>query len=374
MSATSYNQHQSRDARIWVIALLGSVGVNVLVIFVLAVMALQNLLLQPRQEQATDEKEKTRYVKIQPIIKAPEPEPMPERPDQFARTSPEQTSGIPDDPKFMGERDTLATSNATPDPNAIDFLPSQRGEQPRTPTHLETTESQLQDGDLASTDLASQPSNLVEPPQETGAEEVTPVEDIDIAEKEVIASAPPKEVLAQTPNKVDLPTKIEDVIDEDLKEPKTPEEKQPDPLAKNDDNEIKPKDLNKPSEPGFRGVQKRTEIKGSISRRGESSLDVKSGPMGKYHAELSRAVEKAWQREVIKNRDFITPGVLRIRIVLDENGYVRSVTTVEKFEASTIQVGFTHQAIRKADLPKMPAEVKKELEGEPLELLYNFIF
>jgi hypothetical protein len=60
--------------------------------------------------------------------------------------------------------------------------------------------------------------------------------------------------------------------------------------------------------------------------------------------------------------------------VLDESGQVRSVGTVEEVGVGTIQKGFTHQAIREADLPEMPAEVRRQLDGEALELLYNFIF
>jgi hypothetical protein len=61
-------------------------------------------------------------------------------------------------------------------------------------------------------------------------------------------------------------------------------------------------------------------------------------------------------------------------VVLDEQGRVRTVGTVEEFGIGVIQKGFTHKAIREADLPRMPDEVRKELQGEPLELLYNFIF
>jgi hypothetical protein len=43
-------------------------------------------------------------------------------------------------------------------------------------------------------------------------------------------------------------------------------------------------------------------------------------------------------------------------------------------ETGQVQKGFTLSSIRDAAIPAMPAELRKELDGEPMELLFNFYF
>ena len=151
----------------------------------------------------------------------------------------------------------------------------------------------------------------------------------------------------------------------------------PDKTEKKEEIAENPKEKVNPSpagNQGFRGNQRKTELKGSISRSGHSAVDMEAGALGKYQAAIGRAIEKSWQRKMIENRDYILPGSLSLRVVLDPQGKVRSILPVNEFKGGIIQKGFTHSAIREADLPAMPAEVKSELDGDPLELLYNFIF
>jgi hypothetical protein len=63
-----------------------------------------------------------------------------------------------------------------------------------------------------------------------------------------------------------------------------------------------------------------------------------------------------------------------MRFVIDPNGSVRSVSVVEMVDAGEVQKGFTLNSIRQAKLPAIPADLKKELDGEPLEITYNFYF
>jgi hypothetical protein len=39
-----------------------------------------------------------------------------------------------------------------------------------------------------------------------------------------------------------------------------------------------------------------------------------------------------------------------------------------------VQKGFTLNSIRDADIPAMPAAVRKDFAKEPLELIFNFYF
>lgn len=370
----------SGDARLWLLAVLASLGVNAAVVLVLAVAAVRALVFAPPADAGAAADPGERSIQIQPVMRAaPAVAESGER-RGFARTSEDQSAGIPEEPRFIGERDTLATSERAADAEAPE-LPSQSGIEPRVPGEVETTVSDYQDGGLEASGSPGEPAETV-PASE-------PAELAEAASSAEEAAAPPRfeaaeegepggrrERLAEGPRSVELPVPP-DLAEESPKSPPKSENQQPE----REQVEERPKEnparearVSGGGDPGFRGYQRKTELKGSISRRGRSALDVKAGPLGRYHADLSRAIEREWQRQVVRNRDFITPGVLRIRVVLDENGRVRSVGTVEEVGVGTIQKGFTHAAIREAELPAMPPEVRRELDGDPLELLYNFIF
>lgn len=383
--AATLTADRTSDARLWLVAMLSSVAINGVVILVLAVLAVHSLIFTPPVESSSASAPEERVVEIQPFTREEPLEPAEEDRLGFARTSEDQPAGIPEDPNFIGERDTLGTSERAPQDGAPE-LPSQEGIDPRVEGEVETTVSDYQDGRLDSTAPAGAPA---EPTAAvTPAEVSEPTEPADGSEAREAMSPPPaegpeegepggsRERLAEGPMPVDFPAPPDQVQEEPKSVPETenPQEEAREQVEESPKEQPREARRQPGAEPGFRGFQRRTELKGSISRRGRSALDVKAGPLGAYHAALSRAIEREWQRQVIRNRDFITPGVLRIRVVLDENGSVRSVGTVEEVGVGTIQKGFTHMAIREADLPAMPAEVKRELDGEPLELLYNFIF
>ena len=385
------------DARLWGWALAGSLLANVLIVLLLAWSTLTEWVMPVPERPAAEPEEAT--VLIVPV--APEPAPASEpAPRRFARTAPDQAAERPENTRFFGERDTRAASERAAVENGPE-LPSQAGEEPEF-AEVETTQSQFQDGDLAHQRVGAaaspQPSPPVEPAPaqssetaevaaaaETGRPTEDPVADANEeagTDQEGPKTREPKaarERLAQGPLTVDRPVKPKDLVEEDPRpapgreRQKAGEEKEPaKPIAQQPKPAVRP--ATDPTMPGFRGNQRRTELKGSISRSGRSSLDVQDSVLGRYHAEVSRAIERSWLRKCVQHRDYITPGVIRVRVVLDGEGKVRSVGTVEEFGIGTIQKGFTHGAIREAPLPAMPGELKRELQGEPLELLYNFIF
>ena len=367
------------DARLWLTAVLASVVLNVVVIAVMGLLAISSLFL--RDVPPPPPKAETRSVMIVPVTRAAEPEavPEPEPPaaKSFARSSPDQESEAPENPAFIGERDTQLTSDTPPVASAPE-MPSQTGIKPEY-DELETTESNYQDGDLAH-DREGAPGEARTAVMEEQQEQEQAASESEIGGTNEMVEreddpAPPAEKLAETPFPVERPV----LPMEAEEEPKSA----PEEVGKsNEENEMKEEvaenlkkvDPSPAGEQGFRGHQRKTELKGSISRSGRAALDIKAGALGKYHAAISRAIEKSWQRKVVQNLDYIKPGVIRVRVVLDPKGKVRSVGTVDEFGIGVIQKGFTHSAIRDARLPAMPAEVKRELDGDPLELLYNFIF
>ncbi len=96
--------------------------------------------------------------------------------------------------------------------------------------------------------------------------------------------------------------------------------------------------------------------------------------MGRYQSQISRAVELEWQRNCVKHRDFITPGYLTVRFFVQPSGKVRSVQFVGDLQTGEVQKGFTLNSIREAPIPEMPSAVKKEMNGDALELIFNFYF
>jgi hypothetical protein len=310
----------------------------------------------------------------------------------FTRTSEDQRGKRPDKPAFIGERDTEATSDRTPDPTAKP-LPSQRGEAPRSETDIETTESKYQDGRL---DASGEKSAAATPPPQPPAPPTPPDADPAMAPKQAAAPPPPDEKpadpalkptdekpspavpepkeLLQGPNPVDVavpkptPEKVAKTLppappaDKSVKA--APDEKPPAP----------PKPTPKPGDPGVRGNQHKTAIQGSISRTGRSALDVADSPLGRYQAVISRAVEQEWQRNCVRHRDFITPGFLTVRFFVEPSGKVKSVQFVGEMETGEVQKGFTLNSIRNAEIPAMPKELRADFTDESLELIFNFYF
>jgi hypothetical protein len=292
----------------------------------------------------------------------------------FARTSPDQAEERPDSPDFIGERNTRASRDAPPMADGPD-LPSQEGVEPLREDAIETTESDYQDGDLPS--LRSDAPDAPAVPEAA----VSPVEPMAPADPATSPAAdsgmpplpePAKERLVEGP----LP------VDRRVKESLEPEEV-PKPAPREREEESEPQEVpaeppkpavNSPQTPDFTASQKKTRLEGSISRVGRSALDVQDSPLGRYHALVSRAVEKEWQRNCVRNEKYITPGQLTMRVMLEASGKVRSVVFIEEREVGSIPKGFTLNSIRDAEIPAMPAELKKQLDGEPLELIYRFNF
>jgi hypothetical protein len=393
------------DGRLWAIALGLSLLGNVLIFAVAGFATFESEKWRKKFPQDTPalQENAEASVLISPDMlqavreKKPGAEPAPvlaplDKPSDFARTSEDQRGKRPDKPMFQGERDTQATSDKAQDPNAPP-LPSQKGVAPRDAGDLETTESRYRDGALpGSGDPSPAPPVAASPPQMPApppvpAEPTPPAQDTappappsegmkELADK-ASPEVPEMKELLQGPNPIDVnvpkpapekslppppPAPMTPTSDQTAKV--TPDEKPPTP----------PKATPKPGDPGFSGHQRKTAIQGSISRTGRSALDVIDSPLGRYQATISRAVEKEWQLNCVKHRDFITPGFLTVRFFVESSGKVKSVQFVGEMQTGEIQKGFTLNSIRDADIPAMPKEIRADFKDESLELIFNFYF
>ena len=315
---------------------------------------------------------------LKPVIE-PEPlepagkKPLPKPKRRFARTSEDQ-AGKPDAlTDILGERDTRAASESLPVPGAHPELPSQDGRKPLHPDHVETVNRDHVDGSVGNDKTGDE----TEMPQEATARKDNTLIDeapkLDPVQPDEAESARPKD--KQMPVGKALPRTDDGTgrnqIEDKPKAEESPKER-PNPGAKRDGaGEEAEQDLKKD---GFSGFSRKTKLTGSISRRGKSALNVKNSPLGRYQALVSRAVELQWRRNCEQHRDHIVPGVMSIRFYVDERGRVSGIKFQEVIEGSYITRGFTQRAIRQAKIPRMPKAVLKELDGEPLELIYNFYF
>ena len=296
---------------------------------------------------------------------------------RFARTSEDQTAPAPEKSPFIGERNTQATSNRAPDPTAP-ALPSQAG---IDRDDLETTESRYQDGRLGS-DSPTRPQESTPAPPTPALPDPAMAIKAAAGEKvetpgtdEIKSTPPPPETLLSGPDPVDVPVAKAPPETREIKPTPAKQPKQGESMAKAAADAPKPTAAAKSaSDPGFKGYQRKAAIVGSISRSGRSALDVADSPLGRYQAIISRAVELEWQRNCVRHRDFITPGFLTVRFFVETSGKVRTVQFAGQMETGEVQKGFTLNSIRNADIPPMPAAVRKEFEKEPLELIFNFYF
>lgn len=372
----------SDDSRLWAVALCVSLVLNLLLLAWVSVEAIQADLERKNKPAAVSLPEQTVQIFPEMLERIEEISAVetPAAPPKLARTSPDQESAEPPaSRRYIGERNTAATSDRTP--TSDDDSISQAGREARPEEAPETTESQYQDGRLDS--AAAIPSTPGEAaPLSPETREMTKAESARGEENPLPGDAEKtepaiREKILEGPNPIDTPVAKSEVR-EDIKprEETKVRDGAPDALAEKNVEELpKPKPKPTPSpDPAFSGNQSKIAIQGNISRTGRSALDVVDSPMGRYQAQISRAVELEWQRNCVKHRDFITPGYLTVRFFVAENGRVKSVQFLGDSETGEVQKGFTLNSIRNAPIPAMPKDLKKEMGGDALELIFNFYF
>ena len=374
ISASSVTRN---DGRLWAIALGLSLLANVAILGFAGYAAIKVQVFR-RVLPVTKSIQEERVVTIFPEISHDEAANAEDGQQEFARTSPDQTAAAPEKADFIGERDTQATSDRAPDPSAPP-LPSQAGVERHDENDLETTDSDYRDGQLTGSQAISatalvEPSPVVNSPDTTAARPSDPGEKLsEPGQDESSSSPPPPEKLLDSPYAVDVPIPKEIAKRDEIK-PTPPKQKRDGSSSDKPSDQPKPAAPTPSNDPAFAGYQRKTAIVGSISRNGTSALNVADSPLGRYQALISRAVELEWQRNCVRHRDFITPGYLSVRFYVEASGKIRTVQFVGQMETGEVQKGFTLSSIRDADIPPMPASVKKEYDKQPLELIFNFYF
>ena len=125
---------------------------------------------------------------------------------------------------------------------------------------------------------------------------------------------------------------------------------------------------------GFQTFTRKNATNGKLSNLGENAVDAQESAAGKYEASVRQAIARKWHSLRAKNGDFVTYSFLKLRCRVDRNGKVHELEVVEN-KANSVVTSFSLEAIMKADLPKMPADVAVEYGPSGLELNYDiFIY
>ena len=337
------------------------------------------ILEKPQEEPPEKVEQKPESEQKPPLAEetAEQKEALTDPKQRFARTSADQ-EGAPDaDTDILGERDTRAASELPATPGAKPNTPAQDGAAPLYPGHVETVSKKYQEGSLGQDAQGEE----TEVPQEASVSKDEALADdapqLDVIEPEEESSSGPKDKHLAVGE--ELPAPLGDEGDkqlaEDPKEEKSPRERPNEGAHQEaDKKKIVGGSEQEPKKSGFRGYSRQTRVTGSINRQGKSALNVKNSPLGRYQALISKAVELQWRRNCEQHRDHIVPGVISIRFYVDQSGGVSGIKFQEVIGANFIERGFTQRALRQVELPKMPDSVLKELQGESLELIYNFYF
>ncbi|MFC5049441.1 hypothetical protein ACFPK9_02240 [Rubritalea spongiae] len=393
---------QSKEKLIGVVA-------AVMIHLLLAVALTQEAIIKwlfpkPKSEQAAEVKDKAKTVvsfriapkpkvKPEPIpetkVEEPTPEPEPSE-SQFMRTAENQLKGKPKNTRFYGNRDTLAQSNADTDANAPERA-SVKGEKREyeNATASEYKEGSIEHENPGSPEIPPMPKEMTSPPSPEAEIEVAQEKSDGLisapdAGKPLAGSNIPLVDYMETVKKLPSQVRTKETNDKidlaDKGKAKTGRQEENKEVTKAEDQAKPRKDTARPSsqstESGFTPLSKATEMVGSITRRGSiSSNDVEGTPLGKYTQKVQNAIAAEWTRRLGQHRDLVLPGSIRIRWYVYDDGKVKiDPYHVYKKNGSEIQFGITFQSITSAKIPKMPADLKRDLNGDPISMVINFHF
>lgn len=246
---------------------------------------------------------------------------------KFIRTSSENES--PDKPAkadFTSDRNTRAASPLAASPSAMEALPTQNGV------------------DRPTLELKTSPS-MTMPKTEASPLQALPPKEV----SKVIESLDRDGPMVQT--KLDL--EVKPALTQTAPPPAVP----------------KPE----PPKESFLPPGQATQSKGTITTKGNASVDAEATPTGRFMRQVTSAVEKRWHELFAKQKpDAGNAGYLKVRFYVSKEGKPQDLGFVERTGNAVIE-DLTLEAILKADIPPIPKEVLPLLEGERLLVEYDIV-
>lgn len=300
---------------------------------------------------------------------------------EFVQTDESQEAELREPTDLIGERNTQATSDANAVAGSSDLAALSGIHRPDSDvktfdadfTEGETARKDAGEGEVGDSGLGEEEvneeqlvgeeggvvqeveQNLIEPEELAVEEElVLPQDDDDLASISSMLTTL-EEALGEKNLK----------IDEELQELAKVEETMP-------NQEGKPAREAGPRDGGFAPQARKTRVAGVLSALGSGSLNVEKTPVGEYQAKILRKLETEWQIVNLDNRSLLAPGSITLYFAVDAKGVVMGQRQMARVGASNTQLGFVLRALDKIKISAMSSAVKKELDGEPLEIIVTF--
>lgn len=321
-----------------------------------------------------------------------EPDTPPET-KPFAKTDPDRPQQAPTQADFEGQRDARAEGENNKSRKSDAPIPTMEGEEK---TEINTLTQERQDGDVEFYGKREQR------PENAG--------DNVRNETEPLATQAPADGLPQTSTETQADTGTEPQGSEDASASVAPAPRQPDgdlkvqhePPPRQEDaqaaapapglpNEVgktplpaRPRNKRGPvydpsqaphaQPPGLRTTERRSRSTGQFVIGRKPSLNVEASPRGRYEELVYRLIARQWYFACDTHCGDIIPGSIILAIRLNKRGQIISMNLMSRRGAGALQQSFTFAAIRKAQIPPMPPEVQKTLNGDQMEIVITFNF
>lgn len=348
------------------------------------------LLPPPRAEGETPTRQETRSRALQVIRavhenpqlteeeKAPEPLPV-------VKTDADREQERPETPDFQGNRDARAEGETDgPQRRSDEPVPTMAGEEKE---ELNTMDRERQDGPIEH-DGPNQPQPAAPPiPESSPGQPDAPL----TPQPETGTEPAAAQQEESTPSTLPISEQQDGDMNLHPAEEEQPEAPAPQPApqapgepdsageAPIPSRQVVARPIYDPSlaphaQPGFRTTERRSRRAGQFVVGRHASVNVAATPEGRYQELVYRHIAHRWYAACDTHRGDIIPGTIIVAFRLNKRGGVENMNLVNRRGASVIQQSFTFGAIRRADLPPMPAEVQRTLIGEQMELIFTFNF
>ena len=354
------------------IAITTSVVVHVLLLLLLAwVMGLETAARRYMARQAhVEEVPKVTLLFPEQVIPTPKLKPKLDT-KQYIRTTPDAPQAAkPVKSDFVSDHNTKAASIIAPFPDGDKPMPTAQGGDRPT--------KELLNREHREGKIADQTTGRPTPPAPTPAPaKPTPLQP---REPATVPQLKPKEVA-----KADAPTLAKLMEDMDKQSGRMDVTKLPLQVKKAESAPASPPAAaptipapapeavpSKPIQEGGSPMTRTAKVKGTISNKGEASVDAEATPNGRYTTAVINSVEKTWNEYRLKRGDAVLSGYLRVTFYVNRDGHVEDLKFIEK-SGNALMDSFTLDAILHTEIAPIPRDLLPLLDDERFPVGIDFI-